>query len=611
MRRSILLGFNAALLVAASPAALANPTPINLGADFNPVFHLVLPTSDGTEILMTAPGTLMPDAETSFGRVFAMARATGQATSIVALQADAGAAYQVGDSPDQMLASRDGRRVAVLVRTTHAFMSDGGDVIWLKDRVAGTYQLVTRRPDGEIPSEWNVDTRLDSMDASGRYVVFTSNATDLVPNDTNARPDVFLFDAQTKTVTRLNVSSTGEQLPKGGSMPAITPDGQFVAFATESPVLPEDTNNAYDWYQVDLAQHTVRLISKGPAGEATTGIWLTASRWSDDGRYFPFRFYNQQSFTADGSLASSVVWDRTNGSLISNGQFLDVPKDGTSNMAENADIGQISQSGRYVLVTSTVLLPPPYLKPPTNWGNLYLVDRQTKETVRVDMLDDGTQLPDRGSNETIIGDSARIYFRNTSLELGSDPRTVMYEWKPPTPSNLQVTIDGPKSNFPAGTSPQYTLHIANRGATTLNDIVFRRFTHQGVASAIEGTLCASICSVPPLAVGATYDMSFSVIPQSTTTDATRRVQFEVRVQSLSRFDQAPTDNKVAINAVEGKSGGSGSGSGSGGSGGGGGSTDFGAVLLLLAALSGRRGLDRRPAPLRPDVGRGQDRRVHP
>ena len=58
--------------------------------------------------------------------------------------------------------------------------------------------------------------------AGGRYVVFTSEATNLVPGDTNGKDDVFMRDLQTGTTSRLSVTSDGAEANGASSYPAIS-----------------------------------------------------------------------------------------------------------------------------------------------------------------------------------------------------------------------------------------------------------------------------------------------------------------------------------------------------------------------------------------------------
>jgi Tol biopolymer transport system component len=87
-----------------------------------------------------------------------------------------------------------------------------------------------------------------SMTADGRYVVFNSDATNLVPGDTNTATDIFLHDAANGSTARVSVSSDGAQA-EGGSCdsPTISADGSFVAFhSTATNLVINDTNQSAD-----------------------------------------------------------------------------------------------------------------------------------------------------------------------------------------------------------------------------------------------------------------------------------------------------------------------------------------------------------------------------
>ena len=73
-----------------------------------------------------------------------------------------------------------------------------------------------------------------AISADGRFVAFVSDATNLVPRDTNGVVDVFLHDRQTRTTERVSVDSAGNQAngqsSGGANRPSISADGRFVAF---------------------------------------------------------------------------------------------------------------------------------------------------------------------------------------------------------------------------------------------------------------------------------------------------------------------------------------------------------------------------------------------
>ena len=85
-----------------------------------------------------------------------------------------------------------------------------------------------------------------AISADGRFVPFSSEATNLVPNDTNGWPDVFVRDRTLGTTKRVSVGAAG-QADGGSDAPAISADGRFVAFGSRATdLVPNDTNGTSD-----------------------------------------------------------------------------------------------------------------------------------------------------------------------------------------------------------------------------------------------------------------------------------------------------------------------------------------------------------------------------
>ena len=81
----------------------------------------------------------------------------------------------------------------------------------------------------------NDDSFDPAISADGRFVAFGSDATNLVPGDTNGSDDVFVRDRQTGTTRRVSVGPGGVQGNGASFDPAISADGRFVAFARTPP----------------------------------------------------------------------------------------------------------------------------------------------------------------------------------------------------------------------------------------------------------------------------------------------------------------------------------------------------------------------------------------
>src|SRR5258708_2682139 len=149
-----------------------------------------------------------------------------------------------------------------------------------------------------------------SISADGRYVVFTSSANTIVPNDTNHNSDplhyivgydVFLRDRLSATISRISVASDGSQAFGDSSGYSISADGRYVTFASNAAnLVPNDTNNAQDIFLHDNSTGVTTRISLGIGGQEAN----SQSYYSDisaDGRYVAYI-----------SAASNIVASDTN-----------------------------------------------------------------------------------------------------------------------------------------------------------------------------------------------------------------------------------------------------------------------------------------------------------
>jgi Tol biopolymer transport system component len=92
-----------------------------------------------------------------------------------------------------------------------------------------------------------------SLSADGRYVTFTSIASNLVAGDSNGEYDVFVRDRQTGSTNRLSVDAAGNQVQASSFDSSISADGLTVAFASDAATLVSaDTNGLNDVFVVPV-----------------------------------------------------------------------------------------------------------------------------------------------------------------------------------------------------------------------------------------------------------------------------------------------------------------------------------------------------------------------
>lgn len=105
------------------------------------------------------------------------------------------------------------------------------------------------------------------ISGDGRFVAFMSYATNLVPGDTNQRYDIFVKDLATQQTTRVNVSSSGTQANFNSNFPHISHDGRYVVFQSDaSNLVPNDTNFENDAFIHDRLTGTTMRASVSSAG---------------------------------------------------------------------------------------------------------------------------------------------------------------------------------------------------------------------------------------------------------------------------------------------------------------------------------------------------------
>jgi hypothetical protein len=133
-----------------------------------------------------------------------------------------------------------------------------------------------------------------AVSADGRFVVFDSLASNLVPNDTNGSTDVFVRDRQMGTTTRVSVATDGSERPEGGAGLAMSATGQFVLFRSKASFVSPDSKichpeqeHCIGLYVRDRQTNTTTRVSVKPDGSQFEHD-LTTGDISGDGRFVVF-----------------------------------------------------------------------------------------------------------------------------------------------------------------------------------------------------------------------------------------------------------------------------------------------------------------------------------
>ncbi|MCJ7510740.1 MAG: hypothetical protein MUP14_07635 [Dehalococcoidia bacterium] len=276
----------------------------------------------------------------------------------------------------------------------------------------GTTELVSVDSAG---NQGDSSSYYPATSADGRYVAFQSNASNLVPGDTNNRYDIFVHDRQTGTTDRVSVDSAGNQANGSSREAAISGDGRYVAFDSSAPLVPGD-GLARDVFVHDRQTGTTEEASVPSAGDEANGASWDASV-TPDGRYVAFCSNASDLVPGDSNSVDDVfVYDRQTGitervSLDSGGN------EGNRNSCGGPEgrCQDLSADGRYVVFRSSAsnLVP----GDTNNVSDIFVHDRQTGTTERVSVDSAGNEGNAHSWAAAISADGRYVAFHSYASNL--------------------------------------------------------------------------------------------------------------------------------------------------------------------------------------------------
>ena len=168
------------------------------------------------------------------------------------------------------------------------------------DLTGGGNELLNRSIDGGVAS--GNYSRPPIISADGKRVAFSSNATRLVQGDTNGRYDAFVRDASTDTTLLSSVAFDGDAANGDTGMTSLSKNGRFAVFTSSATdVVPGSTTTNTDVYRRDLLNHTTVQVTVRPNGAPSTGPGSTVADVSADGNLVAFNSYDTDLVPVDGN----------------------------------------------------------------------------------------------------------------------------------------------------------------------------------------------------------------------------------------------------------------------------------------------------------------------
>ncbi|HYH49066.1 MAG TPA: hypothetical protein VEG38_05910 [Acidimicrobiia bacterium] len=415
----------------------------------------------GTPTTLPGPGTTpttIPAPNIDWGNggdTLAITRASGGGNAYRPWMSDNGR-YLVFDS--------DGRRVIAGTVDPAPGIRD----IYLYDRTVGSIERISLGVNGAratVPNNCDnpCGSQRPTISANGRYIAFWSDATNLVPNDTNGQPDAFLFDRETRTMTLVSKAVQGGA--DGASRrPVVSRDGSFVAFesAASNLIAPEvctglpllgrkctggDKNGADDVFLYDVANQTVTLVSvdaNGAAGNAASN----RPSLSGNGRRIAFQS-NATNLGVNDTNDVTDVYLRDMGS----GQVVVVSAGATGLGDKASSSPSVSADGNWVSFDSKA----------TNFVDgdsggdvdIYVKNLSSGAMEQVSVRTGGGQASGTNGSSTVGSDST----------ISADGRFVAF-W-----SNASTLVDGDTNGSQCNQAPCADVFVRDRVAGTTTRIV--------------------------------------------------------------------------------------------------------------------------------------------
>jgi TolB protein len=299
--------------------------------------------------------------------------------------------------------SDDGRFVAFAahdVPGSDLVAPDGGLEVFVRDLLTGAVTGISRPASG--PPQGTSDEAAISGD--GRVVAFASLASNLVPNASGDRADIYVASADGTTIERVTQNAAGDGGNGSSIDPSIDGDGNLVAFTSSARnLVPDSITGNSEVFVADVRAHTIRLLSVGASFAFEPSI-------SADGRFVTY------TTVISGLNAGIVRQDLATGEV----RRVDVDRTGQPS-GGIAVTPSISRDGRYVAFESGAddLVPGTTAR----GADVFRRDLQTGTTICVSLAPDGgpARVDDsdavNSENARISGDGRQVAFTSTANNL--------------------------------------------------------------------------------------------------------------------------------------------------------------------------------------------------
>jgi len=262
-------------------------------------------SADGRYIAFTTSGPLVPDDTSSADDVYVYDRGT---RTVARMSVTSSGTPANGASRNARISSNG--RYVVFESTSSTLVpgdTNGTTDVFRHDRQTGETVRVSLASDGSQANGPSTDPRISD---DGSVIAFASAAFNLAANDANGLADIFVRDMSTGVTTRVSVSTSGAEADLPSTQPALSGDGRFVAFASPATnLIPVDTNNASDVFVRDRVADTTTRVSVSSTGVEANAA-SSGPSLSSDGRFTSFLSGASNLLPGGGTSGFPLVYVR-------------------------------------------------------------------------------------------------------------------------------------------------------------------------------------------------------------------------------------------------------------------------------------------------------------
>ena len=263
-------------------------------------------------------------------------------------------------------------------------------------------------------TQGNAASGTPSLSDDGRYITFTSGASNLVPGDTNNQSDIFVRDRQLEILQRVNLGVGGEQALGGASNnPSISNDGRFVQFTSSAAnLIGLDTNDLTDIFVHDRQTNVTTRVSVASGGTQAVGGVSFGGVMTPDARYVAFASGATNLVTVDSNSTTDVfLHDRQTGTTAR----VSLTSGGLQATGGPSFSPSLSANGRIVAFASRAI---DLVSGDTNAkSDVFVRDLQAGTTTRISLGPGGAQANDDSSFPSVSGDGRFVAFESRATTL--------------------------------------------------------------------------------------------------------------------------------------------------------------------------------------------------